>query len=94
MKKVLLFFGVLSVGTAHAFDTKAYCRQMSDSAGGSYQLELQCRKMEEEARESMVGVKVPSRVAKYCRQMGASVGGSYQLMQQCVKQEMEAKSRL
>jgi hypothetical protein len=76
------------------FDTKAYCRKMGESIGGSNTLELSCREQEEAARASIAAMAVPERTKTYCSQMAQSIGGSYVLMQSCIEQELQARKSL
>lgn len=91
-----LFLVAILAGAAGAepFDSYAYCREMAESAGGSYSLEDNCRKREEQAKRSLAGRAIPSDVRQYCSEMAGSIGGSYSLMANCIKRELEAKKRL
>jgi len=96
MKK--MFFAavvtLVSVTVAHAFDTNAYCSKVSDSIGGSYQIEMACRQQEKIAESALSRTSIPARVESYCRKVAESIGGSYQIMDACVSQELSAKSKL
>lgn len=97
MKKILFIsmtFCIIFSVPALAFDIDAYCKEVADAAGGSYQIEETCRKMESEAKAKLEKMSIPSRVEKYCKEIGEAVGGSYQIMETCVKQELESKSRM
>lgn len=79
-----------SNGVVPLFDTASYCRQIGDTAGGSYQIERTCRDMEDEARAAIAGRSFPARVARYCTEIGETAGGSYQIMNTCIDMELEA----
>jgi hypothetical protein len=77
-----------------AFDTVAYCKKISQIAGGSYQIEAACRAQEKEAQASLSARRIPAQIESYCRKIGEIAGGSYHLMNACVDQEIAAKSKL
>ena len=79
---------------AYSYDIKAYCAQVSEAVGGSYQIEATCRKMEATSQGNIARMTVPSRIEKYCRDVGQAVGGSYQIMETCIQQELGAKASL
>ena len=76
------------------YDTKAYCRKIADTIGGSYQIEETCRNEEAEALVKLNSRTIPDRILRYCSQIGQTIGGSYQIMETCVEQESEAAARL
>ena len=77
-----------------AFDISAYCQQVADAVGGSYQIELACRQEEEAARSRLSSMLIPERIRSYCTQVAQAVGGSYLIMETCVQQELEALRQL
>mgnify|MGYP005862946487 CR=1 FL=1 len=85
---------LITAQSAYAFDIPAYCRQVADAVGGSYQIELACRQQEEAARSRLSRIELPDRVRSYCTQVAQAVGGSYQIMETCAQQELEARRRL
>lgn len=85
--------------TAHLsalFDIEKHCKHIRSMAtGGSYTLELACRKNEREAFGKLSAMSIPPEIEKHCAHIGSmSTGGSYNLMHACVKQEIEAKKNL
>lgn len=95
MKKLIylpIFF--CCAASANAFDISGYCKKVSDSVGGSYQIEQACRDQERENQMQLAQMKIPPRVDKYCQRVAQSVGGSYQIQFACVEQELEAKGKL
>lgn len=91
---LVLVAALAATAGAEPFDYYAYCRDMAESAGGSYSLEDNCRKREEQAKRDLAGRAIPSEVRQYCADMAESIGGSYSLMANCIKRELEAKKRL
>ena len=82
-------------GSTPSYDIRAYCAQVSQAVGGSYQIEAGCVDIERTSRasvERMVGVE--PRILSYCDEVATAVGGSYQIYEGCIKQELEAKSSL
>jgi hypothetical protein len=77
-----------------AFDTKAYCRKISDTVGGSYQIEETCRDQEARAISKLNSIEIPGRILRYCTKIGETIGGSYQIMETCVEQELASAARL
>lgn len=96
MKTIILcLVCVISTATfAHSFDIKAHCREVSEFAGGSYQIEESCRQMENESKKNIAKMSVPARIMKHCTEVAEYAGGSYQILESCIKMEQEAKSRL
>jgi hypothetical protein len=94
MKQIIIVAALLSCSNAFAFDIPEFCRRVSESVGGSYQIEEACRKEEREAQASLSRKQIPSRIEIYCREVAQAVGGSYQIMNACVEQELAAKARL
>jgi hypothetical protein len=80
--------------SAYSYDSKAYCAEIGRVAGGSYQIEATCRKMELTSQSNIARMTVPARIEKYCRDIGQTAGGSYQIMETCIKQELGAKDSL
>lgn len=94
-RAVFVLIALLAVPrSASAFDIAAYCRQVADAVGGSYQIELSCRQQEEAARSRLAGMQLPERIRAYCTQVADAVGGSYQIMETCVQQELKARQQL
>ncbi|MFZ5467098.1 MAG: hypothetical protein ACOZAI_07520 [Pseudomonadota bacterium] len=91
--QVALLF-TLSASNALAFDIVAYCRQISDAVGGSYQIEKTCRDQEYRAKQNIEKMKIPDRITKYCTDVAGAVGGSYNIMEACIKQEADALNSL
>jgi hypothetical protein len=91
---VVLVALLTPLGTPFAFDISAYCRQVADAVGGSYQIELACRQQEKAARSRLAAMQVPDRIRSYCTQVADAVGGSYQIMETCVEQELKAREQL
>ena len=85
---------LLLTGYAMAYDIKAYCRQVADAVGGSYQIEKTCREQEYQAQDRISRMQIPARIENYCRNVGQAVGGSYQIMETCIQQENEARRSL
>jgi hypothetical protein len=76
------------------YDTKKYCKEVGDIAGGSSQLELSCRQMEERTKKNLANIQASARSAKHCADVGKIAGGSYQLFEACLQQEAEAEKEL
>lgn len=91
--QVALLF-TLSASNALAFDIAAYCRQVGDAVGGSYQIEKACRDQEYRAKQNIEKMKIPARIEKYCTDVASAVGGSYNIMEACIKQETDAMNSL
>lgn len=89
-----LFSALLLASSAHAYDTKAYCKTVSESVGGSYVIEEECRKQENVARANLVRTPPPARIDKYCEEVGSAIGGSYTIKEECVRQELQSRGRL
>jgi hypothetical protein len=79
---------------APAYDTASYCRQIGDTAGGSYVIERTCRQQEMEALSAIRRMSIPARIQNYCAQIGETAGGSYVIYKTCAEQELEAASSL
>ena len=92
---LLLFLHIAAqAASIPSFDTKAYCRKIADTIGGSYQIEETCRNEEYDALEKLNSRVIPDRILKYCTRIGETIGGSYQIMETCVEEETEAANRL
>jgi len=95
MKKVtLVISNILIVINASAYDTISYCEQISEVAGGSYQIEKICRNQEYQAQAKINSMYVPEDIKNYCQKIGKVAGGSYQIMKTCIEQELKAKNSL
>jgi hypothetical protein len=97
MKKSLFVLAVAAytgIVIANEYDTKAYCKDMSEVIGGSYLIEKSCRDQEMVAKAQLARLAIPSEIEKYCDDMGEFIGGSYVIKQSCVKEEMTAKDAL
>lgn len=93
MRGVGLLLALASVSVFAAdFDVNRYCREVSEVAGGSYQIEKSCRSQETRSRERVASASVPARVMAYCDEVATVVGGSYQILESCIKQELAAKA--
>lgn len=80
--------------TVPTYDITKYCRTISDTAGGSSQIELACRQQENDARAWVRGHPTSDRVMSYCDRIGATAGGSYQILKACIGQEEGAAAKL
>lgn len=76
------------------YDTKKYCKELGDMAGGSSQLELACRNQENQIKSRLTRIRASARSIKYCKEMGDMAGGSYALYEQCLQQEAESEKQL
>ena len=76
------------------WDIKAFCAEVAKYAGGSAQIELQCRKDEAAALKAIASTNASARSLKTCAEIGAVAGKSYQIMEQCIKDEMAAEAEL
>lgn len=85
---------LLLAGVAHAYDIRAYCKTVSEAAGGSYVIEEECRKQEALARANLARNPPAARIEKYCEEVGSVIGGSYAIKEECVKQETHSRGRL
>lgn len=95
MKKIIAAtFIFFTASPAFAYDITAYCQQVSQAVGGSYQIEETCRQQENTAKQNIAAMAVPEQIQKYCQDVGQAIGGSYQIKEVCIQQEMSAKSRL
>ena len=65
---MLLLFLAQAIATPPAaipaFDTKAYCRKIGETVGGSYQIEEACRNEEAEALEKLNSNRTPIRILR------------------------------
>ncbi|RWX45229.1 hypothetical protein H206_00807 [Candidatus Electrothrix aarhusensis] len=91
---IILFTIFCTTEIAYSYDINAYCKSVSEVAGGSYQIEEACRKMEKQSKKNISKMTISKRIKKYCDEVGKVVGGSYQIMESCIKQELSAKGRL
>lgn len=76
------------------FDTDTYCRNVADSVGGSYEIELGCRKDEGRAFDQLQQINIPTKIVRYCTGVANSVGGSYEIFLGCVNDEVSAREKL
>jgi len=88
---ILAFFLVSAVPS---YDIRAYCEKVSDSVGGSAEIELSCRQQEETAKSAAEARDLPERVQQYCDEVAQSIGGSYVIYNGCADQELEALEKL
>jgi len=86
--------GPAAILSLPSFDTAGYCSNISDTAGGSYEIEETCRNEEADALGKLQAQTIPARIMRYCSDIGDTAGGSYQIMATCVEQEEDAASRL
>ena len=70
-----------------------YCSVIASHAGGSYQIENECRKEEIEARSKLLKLKLPARVESYCTKVSNAIGGSYQIKLTCAEEELTARAQ-
>lgn len=91
---LFVFYALTIPNLAGAFDTDAYCEQVSNAAGGSYQIEKTCHEQEHEAQSNISIMTIPQKIKNYCKNVGQTAGGSYQIMESCIEQELNAKSEL
>lgn len=82
-----------SSGTA-AYDPAKYCQEISRISGGSSQIELACRQMEQQALKNLINMERTGKAEKYCHGIGATAGGSYRIKEACLKQEQAAAASL
>ena len=87
---VALIFAVES----NAYDTDAYCKQLSEASGGSYQIEKACRDQENWSMAKISSLSIPIRIDTYCEELGQASGGSYSMKEACIRQELQAKSEI
>lgn len=78
---------------AGEYDVNSYCAQVSTQAGGSYQIEKECRREETASRLKLSKLNLPVRIEKYCTKIGSAIGGSYQIKLACAEQELEARAQ-
>jgi hypothetical protein len=76
------------------FDSRKYCKEVSNVIGGSYQIEDGCMQNERTSEKNLKRTSVPSEIIKYCKEVSNVVGGSYQIMDGCVTNELNAKRSL
>jgi len=76
------------------YDVARYCRRMSDTVGGSYSIEKNCREREEAAWDDIRQMDIPERIRSYCNSMAVVVGGSYLTYRTCADRELDAASQL
>lgn len=76
------------------YDVARYCRRMSDTVGGSYSIEKNCREREEAAWDDVRQMDIPERIRSYCNSMAVVVGGSYLTYRTCADRELDAASQL
>ncbi|MCI5225564.1 MAG: hypothetical protein D3918_02630 [Candidatus Electrothrix sp. AX2] len=91
---IIILFICCLAENVYSYDINSYCKSVSEVAGGSYQIEETCRKMEKQSKKNISKMKVSKRIKKYCDEVGKAAGGSYQIMETCIDQELSAKSRL
>lgn len=78
----------------YGYNINEYCQKVSNAVGGSYIIENSCRRHEQENKNKLNSMQIPSEIRSYCKQLGESVGGSYQITESCVRHEIEAKNKL
>lgn len=76
------------------YDITSYCKNVSDTAGGSYQIEKACRDGEEAAQQRVAGMNISTRIAKYCSDVGHAAGGSFEIAEACILEETKAKASM
>lgn len=76
------------------FDSRKYCKEVSNVVGGSYQIEEGCMQNERTSERNLRDMSLPSEIIKYCKEVSNVVGGSYQIMFGCATNELNAKRSL
>lgn len=94
MKALALIFLAPMAVWGQEFDIEKHCRDVSQFAGGSYQIEQGCRNNERKAKEQLGVEPIPPEIKKHCAEVAEFAGGSYQIMAGCVKNEIKAKANL
>ena len=100
MKKIFVLCLCLFVTPAFAAPVPEYniekeCKTIASVAGGSAQIELQCRKEEKAAKERVASMNVSASAMRSCREtVEFDGGGNYMLLEQCIKDETAAEKEL
>lgn len=74
------------------YDVDAYCENVKNVSGGSYQIYNTCIDAQQSAYDKIKSVypTVNMETAKYCEQVAEVSGGSYQILETCIQQESTA----
>lgn len=91
---VVGYCGIAFAGNIPEWSIDKYCKKVSETVGGSYQIEAGCQAMEKSAKNSLEGDDIEDRIANYCIRVSNTVGGSYQIMKGCVDNEVGAKNSI
>lgn len=83
-----------ATGFSHNFDIDRRCKEVASIAGGSYQIEQNCRDNERKAQSQIDSESIPPEIKKHCQEVAEFAGGSYQIMLGCSKNEIKAKNNL
>jgi hypothetical protein len=76
-----------------AYNVESFCENLSQKAGGSYQVKAACIQSEGQAQQDVAGLgSTEKRIADFCGQISGAAGGSYQVYFYCVLNEEKAKS--
>ncbi|WP_229503618.1 hypothetical protein [Massilia putida] len=95
MKKFLLLLTMASTAAfAEEYDIAKYCAKVSDTVGGSYQIEQACREQEATSKATLQKMKLPTRIENYCSKVASTIGGSYQIKLACAQQELAARNQI
>lgn len=78
-------------GYTPSFSVIAYCRNVSDAAGGSERAERDCVAKEKVAGRLIAKKDIPDDIWKLCYRVSAMNGGSYDLFNTCVDMKMGNK---
>lgn len=96
--KILMIFLLMSTpalaGNMPEFDNEAYCKGLAEAGGGSSMIELECRKMEADAKKQAAQKKVTEKMTAYCKNLATAGGDSYMVYNECLKMELDAAKQL
>lgn len=89
-----LLVGLTSIAAAEIprYDPASYCKEISEFAGGSAQLENFCIKEEQSAYDKIKAnwSTYTQKAISYCDELARLSGGSYQMLEFCINEEMQA----
>jgi hypothetical protein len=90
---LFVFHGSL-IAQVPSFDTDSYCEKVGEAIGGSSQIELSCREIEQTAKSKLITESYSNKAMNYCKQIAETVGGSYHILLTCIQDEMSAERKL
>lgn len=74
------------------YDPERYCREVSETVGGSAIIFNTCVEQEQSSYDKLKRSisSLPARTVSYCDDVASAVGGTYQILETCIDQEVGA----